>query len=64
MRIYVMEVTEDYFDYDAIDYAVVLAENEEQAIEIAKKKRNVSWRVERTVELDNPCLVEAYIRHG
>ncbi|WP_322420667.1 hypothetical protein [Jeotgalibacillus haloalkalitolerans] len=64
MKIYVLVVHEDDFDYDEIDDAVVLAENKEEAIKIAQEQRNVRWVVEKVFDTDKTTLISKYIHHG
>lgn len=64
VKIYVLEVHEDDFDYDEVMDAVVLAENEEQAIEIAKETNNVKWGIAGTHEVNEIGLIASYIHHG
>lgn len=64
MKIYLLRVSFDDFEYDDIADASVLAETPEQAIAIAKESRNVKWEIEKIIELDRPKLIDTYIQHG
>lgn len=66
VKIYVLDVDYDDFEYDEVTYVVVLAKDEEQATEIARKSRNVKWVVDKVIDLDDaePQLVASYLRHG
>ncbi len=66
MWIYVLEVHEDDFEYDEILYAVVIADSEEQAFEIAKTQNDVRWIVEKKIKTidTEPQLVSSYMHHG
>lgn len=57
MKIYVLGVHEDDFEYDNINKVVVLATSEEQAVEFAKKERDVRWEIERIHETTEPKLI-------
>lgn len=66
MWIYVLEVHEHDFDFDEIMYSVVIADNDEQAFEIAKTQNDVRWVVEKKIKTIDaePQLVTSYMHHG
>lgn len=64
MKIYVLAVTTEDFEYDQISDAVVLAESPEQALAYAKEIHDVKWKIDKTVEIDTPGIVELYHHPG
>lgn len=64
LKVYVLVVAEDDFEYDQINNVVVIASNDEQAKLIAENTRNVNWEVEEFHEIDSAKLVAKYIHHG
>ncbi|GEM_PF-5095966 len=62
MKIYCLEAT--VYEPGEIQQTVVIAENKERAIDIARTQRNTKWRI--TAEIDTvdaaPQLIASYIR--
>lgn len=65
-KIYVLEVDYDEFEYDSIAYAVVLADNEIEAVNIARLENDVKWDVKDVIELHDveSRLIKSYIHPG
>lgn len=53
MKLFVLEVHIDDFEYDEIDQCIVIAKTLDNALEFAKKERNVRWEVEKEIKLED-----------
>jgi hypothetical protein len=62
VKIYLLD-KEDW-DYDEVNWSVVLAETEEQAIELANEKTPGKWIVDKVKEIDKAKVISEYVYHG
>jgi hypothetical protein len=62
VKIYLLD-KEDW-DYDEVNWSVVLAETEEQAIELANEKTPGKWIVDEVKEIDKAKVINEYVYHG
>ncbi|MGE7114841.1 hypothetical protein [Lysinibacillus sp. NPDC047702] len=65
MKIFVLEVNyERFFEVDEVNDVVVLAENLDEAIRIAKGVRDVEWELEEEHDIKESKLIKSIIHHG